>query len=143
MPIDTQALKDEIRRLSLILELANDPKSREALERFVTPSKNGHKGHPAEKPVNRQVSLGLEPSASQSRKGRYGLMAKFTYEVLGETPQTPDQISDQVKLRGFQFPKGEPKYLIGDALRSLEKKGKAKRLPEKGPFGATLWVKAS
>ena len=143
MPIDTEAIKDEIRRLSLILELANDPKAREALERFVVPSKNGHKPNTHEKPVNPQVPLGLEHSASQPRAGRYGLMSKCTAEVLSETPQTPAQIADQVKLKGFQFPKGEPKYLIGDALRSLEKKGKAKRLPEKGPFGAALWVIAS
>ena len=141
MPIDTQALKAEIKRLSMILELANDPKSREALERFVTPSKNGHKSNTTEKPTNTQVSLGLQAAPPPSRKGRYGLMARYAYEALTSAPQTPQQIADQMILKGFQFPKGEPKYLVGDALRNLEGKGKAKRATEVGKFGATQWTK--
>jgi hypothetical protein len=143
MPIDTQGLKDEIRRLTLILELANDPKSRETLERFVTPSKNGHKSTTAGKPAVTQVPLGLVSGSAQSRQGRYGLMARYAYEVLSDSPQTPQQIADQMILKGFQFPKGQPKYLVGDALRNLESKGSAKRSPELGKFGATQWLKAS
>jgi hypothetical protein len=145
MPIDTEGLKDEIRRLSMILELANDPKSREALEKFVKPNGNGHKPNAPKRPANpevSEVSLALSSTpASDSKASRYGLMAKLAYEALSSTPQSPEQIANVMIANGFQFAKGEPKYLVGDALRSLEAKGKAKRLPERGPYGAIQWIK--
>jgi hypothetical protein len=142
MAFDLQELDAEIRRLTLIRELANDPKSREALERFVKPNGNGSKPHTPEKAVDPKVSSLALTSPENPPKRKYGLMAKLAYEVLTSTPQTPEQIAAQMMAKGFQFEAKEvPKYIIGDALRGLETKGKAKRASEKGPFGATLWTR--
>jgi hypothetical protein len=143
MPIDIQELDAEIRRLTMIRELANDPKSREALERFVKPNGNGHKPQPPKPSANSEVStLGLPSVPTNPPKRKYGEMAKLAYEVLSSTPQSPEQIAAEIAGKGFQFSAREtPKYVIGDALRSLEVKGKAKRATERGAFGATLWTK--
>ncbi len=143
MPIDIQELDAEIRRLTMIRELANDPKSREALERFVKPNGNGHKPQVPKPPANSGVStLGLPLIPTNPPKRKYGEMARLAYEVLSSTPQSPEQIAAAMVAAGFQFQTKEvPKYVIGDALRSLELKGKAKREAERGAFGATLWTK--
>lgn len=135
MHLDKEKLDQEFRIIQLLKELTEIPGWQKSLERYVTT--NGAGTAPSGKSATQQPD-GQVPVWVPKR----GQLRHYALQVLSATPQTIEQITDQMVAKGFKSrTQGHPRVLVAEGLRNMAKSGEAKRLDQKGPYGASLWTK--
>jgi hypothetical protein len=135
MPLDKHKVDAESRRWELFRELVRDPEGVAMLERFITPN-----GKHRAKPASTEKSVDTAGSRNKPQPRKYGEMRRYALQVLTSTPQTIDQILEQMVAAGFEPMAKSPKASLTRVLDKLETKGQAKKAG-KARYGTFTWTK--
>lgn len=137
--IDAQlrALNEERDFLETIRQIAKNPERRKKLEGLLSPNGNGNGAKLHLTPPVETVDQSRSPAPPR----KYGVMKQYALQVLCSTPQTVKQIVEAMIAKGWQPAAKDPGPSVTEVLINLEKRGEARKAPEKGHYGAFMWIK--
>lgn len=116
-----EAIQAKIRKYQMLLELADDPETREMLKSLVVANGNGHQ-------PSHQTSSGPVKLTTDKTKPPYGHLKKTVFEVLSsaKNPITTDGIVEEMRKRNFEFKSKTPSVAVNEALNTLLEDEKAR-----------------
>lgn len=134
MQIDVAKIKEEIRKLQAIVDLAEDPE----MKRFTSeksPSTNGHvkKIHPAQHASSNGYSR-----KKQQRGGLLEVIQRTCLEMPAKF--TVPAIVERLTEQGYEFAAKDAQVSTYSALRRLKDKGVVNVVEEGGPSHPAKWT---